>query len=366
MANPDEQHGPVKILTVGEGDLSFSLALQRCFGDAIVLTATTYITKEQLFARYKTAEATLCELLQGGAAVMHEIDACKLPHLDADIVVFNYPHLGDVPGDCHSPESTHVRQHRRLLSHFLHSARLRLLQQHSSEAAPGGGRHLKQRQVHVTLCGEQPTLWDLTESAASLGFAQLWPARAPSDLSAFLGEERWFLTEAAESRAKAGLTWARARRKWRSGELGCVHWASRYGYEFRRHDGEVTMNTDRSLSFVFVLSDTSPTDISPAIGHNLSDLKGYCSVCRESFSTEEALAAHLEAPAAPHEQERLHCQGCAKTFISERALAAHVASGSCKTRQGHSGYIGWFVEDAVLLQRVFVVHRSCSPPGIAR
>ena len=43
----------ISILTVGDGDLSFSLALARAFGDAIDLTATTLPDEEEVVKEEK-------------------------------------------------------------------------------------------------------------------------------------------------------------------------------------------------------------------------------------------------------------------------------------------------------------------------
>ena len=148
-----------RVLTVGDGDLSFSLALVRAFDIQVV--ATTWLSAEDLVQRYRSAAGTRDELLERGMPVLHEVDACnlqKLPELGYvdpfDVAMFNFPHLGDVAVDCHRPDSEHVRKHVALLSHFLHSAR--------SVAC----------EVHITLCGEQAALWDLHGSAERLGWLE--------------------------------------------------------------------------------------------------------------------------------------------------------------------------------------------------
>ena len=113
-----------RLLTVGDGDLSFSLALSRAFNVDII--ASTWLSEEDLLERYKSAAETRDELLQRGVVVLHEVDACHLEKLKdlspVDVAIFNFPHLGDVGADFHRPESEHVQRHVMLLSHFLHSA----------------------------------------------------------------------------------------------------------------------------------------------------------------------------------------------------------------------------------------------------
>ena len=53
----------VRVLTVGDGDLSFSLALARAFrGDELFLTATTLLTADELRETYGNAAPILAEL----------------------------------------------------------------------------------------------------------------------------------------------------------------------------------------------------------------------------------------------------------------------------------------------------------------
>ena len=150
-----------RVLTVGDGDLSFSLALCRAFGESVQMIASTFLSREDVCQRYKSASSTLEELVSIGACVLHGVDACRLEKLKElgcptplDVIIFNFPHLGDVAADCHNPDSQHVEQHRALLSHFLHSAR-----SVTSE-------------VQVTLCGEQASLWNLQNTAIRLAWKE--------------------------------------------------------------------------------------------------------------------------------------------------------------------------------------------------
>ena len=69
---------PLRVLTVGDGDLSYSLALQRAFGNAIQLTATVLPTEDELAATYTMAAANAAELRSRGATVLYGIDATAL------------------------------------------------------------------------------------------------------------------------------------------------------------------------------------------------------------------------------------------------------------------------------------------------
>ena len=88
---------PLRVLTVGDGDLSYSLALQRAFGDRLKLTATVLPSSEELVATYTSAAACAAELMARGATVLYGVDATAVTQASVgqqDAVVFNHPHLG--------------------------------------------------------------------------------------------------------------------------------------------------------------------------------------------------------------------------------------------------------------------------------
>ncbi|CAK9002811.1 unnamed protein product [Durusdinium trenchii] len=317
-----------RVLTVGDGDLSFSLALSRAFGEALQTTATTWLTCEELCSRYESAGSTREELLSSGVCVLHRVDACNLQLAELgcaaspfDVVIFNFPHLGDVAEDCHSPASEHVKQHQALLAHFLHSA--------SSVTS----------EVHLTLCGEQASLWDLHGAAERLGWKES-RRYAPIAVEDFaVGRLASLVAVPAEP------TW-RCRRKWRNGSLGFVHWASRYGYEHRRHESEQLMNIGNCTTFVFQTSDAGKAPCTLADAHAVQH---QCKICGQECQDGETLAQHLLLPASPAASAQIQvCQRCSKAFSSQRALQQHVAScGSIQAKaakekdlkQGN-GYVG--------------------------
>ncbi|KAJ1632911.1 hypothetical protein T492DRAFT_1113438 [Pavlovales sp. CCMP2436] len=89
------------MLLVGEGDLSFGLALARAFGEqgAHNLTVTTLDSEAFLGSQYAGALRNATELRARGAWVHHGVDATALHAHEAvlrtyDVVVFNFPHPG--------------------------------------------------------------------------------------------------------------------------------------------------------------------------------------------------------------------------------------------------------------------------------
>ena len=289
-----------RVLTVGDGDLSYSLAIARCCGEAIELTATVLPSEPELCATYARAAVNLRELRQRGARVLAKVDATLLPVETLgqhDAIVFNHPHLGlSVDQD---DEASHARHHEILLSHFLYTA--------ASALTPGGS-------IYVTLSGNQPHTWRLHAAAARVGLThvdELNPTSPP--LPTVFDLARADTLDGGHERPLRPATpqpgWA-ARRKYRNGALGSRHWLGKYGYEHRRCESDGEMDVSRSV--VHVLRKQSAAgphdgDEAPlAMGSPKSDMATKsssvqnpycCGICEEHFCSEEALRAHQLHPA---------------------------------------------------------------------
>jgi hypothetical protein len=149
-----EAHFPGRVLTVGDGNFSYSLALarQQHQDGGCVLTATSYDSYDELVDKYPES-ARICEHLEElGACVRHRVDATNLraslgKREDVgvfDRIVFNHPHCGE----------ENVRRHQSLLSHFYASA---------LEILAANGR------VLLTLAEGQPERWEALKRAQLAG-----------------------------------------------------------------------------------------------------------------------------------------------------------------------------------------------------
>eukprot|EP00947_MAST-08B_sp_MAST-8B-sp1_P001774 g1774.t1 len=205
--------GRVRVLTVGDGDLTYSVALARAYGSRIALTATTFVDADELVRTYELAAGCLEELAARGQQVRHGIDATTLEAADPplgtafDHIVFNHPHLG--LGDLKDTEA-HSKRHSVLVAHYFASARALL--------APAG-------QIHLTLSTSTSFVWS-----------------CHSELGPWTG----YLGQPFAVRSKK---WA-ARRRFRGGALGSKHWLGQYGYEHRRTAGDIDMRVDKSVELV--------------------------------------------------------------------------------------------------------------------
>ena len=136
---------PFRLLTVGDGDLSFSLALKRAYPQISVSASTLVETSTELCQTYANAAETLKELQDTwGEQILYGVNATKLEDTilcdgedeKFDIILFNHPHLGD--STLLQSEQRHCENHYALLSHYFYSAK-KLIKKN-------GGR------IHVCLC----------------------------------------------------------------------------------------------------------------------------------------------------------------------------------------------------------------------
>ena len=318
-----------RILTVGDGDLSYSVALARAFGDTIELTATTLLDEAELLATYSAAGSVLVELRERGVCVRHGVDATALdavqpPLGEQDRVVFNHPHLG--LADLNDVQA-HARRHEVLLAHYLATAAALL-------PAAGGA-------VHLTLCGNQPRAWSVEAHGTRLG----------------LGTPQSVDVSTAAAAASLGLApprppeegWA-ARARFRNGSLGSKHWLSRYGYEHRRSEGDLDMNVDRSVELVWR---ARPADVAgaaaaaaAAVGPRALGVPEPVAVLREwrqqrlgsAASADDAAPADApadgattataaEAPPPPPPPSQYMCVHCGAVLASRNRLFKHLGQG---------------------------------------
>lgn len=188
------------ILTVGDGDLSFSLGLLRRHGaDNIFLQPSVYDSKREMQRKYPdTSSSNTRELSQKfKAETKYSVDCCRLLESGEGVwknlfskIVFNFPHVGDedqsapvasskkkrgadapVAEDSPflSPVGSPVRVHQDLLLGFFRSARDCL--------AEDG-------EVHVALkTGEPYKSWKLPSlaKAADLRLDRVVPFAAPRE-----------------------------------------------------------------------------------------------------------------------------------------------------------------------------------------
>ncbi|KAG8469964.1 hypothetical protein KFE25_006419 [Diacronema lutheri] len=161
--------GCARVLAVGDGDLSFSLALCRGLRSGAAVTATTHLSRTELDAAYGCAAvgAIIDALGALGARVVHGVDATRLDGVDAsalggpfDRIVFNFPCVASADGAASADgQLAEMAANAALLrAFFAHAHRL---------LAPGG-------ELHVAHKTKPPfSHWRLAEIAAVAAAAEL-------------------------------------------------------------------------------------------------------------------------------------------------------------------------------------------------
>jgi hypothetical protein len=270
--------GRLKVLTVGDGDLTLSLSLARAYGDHISLTASVLDATGELLRAYPDAPTE--ELEQLNVPILFGLDATQLHQTSIsesdrwELILFHHPHLG--LATLTEDEAAHAGRHFRLLCHYLHAA-----QQVS-------------KLVHVCLCGTQPQTWRLQEAAERIGMELL--RKLPTALPFC----RIWIDDDDLPAATAQPQFA-APRRYRNGKLGSRHFLGKYGYMHRRTEGDryngtlTDMNVSGSEHFVFRKSEQVP--YLPAMALR----RIACQICNTDFHSEQALAKHVKAPAKPEE-----------------------------------------------------------------
>ena len=282
----------ISILTVGEGDLSLSLALVRAYGwrGQLELLATTLdSSKEDLLQVYPDADLGCLEESETHQ-LKFGIDACRIneeiPNRKFDVILFHHPHLG--LGSLKESEQYHVDKHHQLLSHYFYAAKHSLRDDGSSKGL-----------VHVCLCGTQPKSWRVMEAAQRQGLELVDQIESSRPFHMI-----WRSLE--ESEAQQPQPGHAAPRKFRNGKLGSRHWLGKYGYRHRRTEGKKyngnssDMNVSGSYHFVFASKGSSSDDHSLSIHSRDRTLPtNTCQICLASFESETALRNHLLQPALP-------------------------------------------------------------------
>ncbi|KAG1687745.1 hypothetical protein DVH05_004614 [Phytophthora capsici] len=286
-----------RVLTVGDGNFSYSLALAKQHKNGgndteLQLTATSYDSYDELVAKYPECKRICAQLKELGASVLHRVDATNIreslvaagaEEFKFDSVVFNHPHCGE----------ENVRRHQSLLSHFYSSALEVLEEKEESE-------------VLLTLAEGQPQRW-----------------------------------EAVERGIKAGLKLHR--------QVDDVDNDEVFGlaYERKRHQNgksfhQVTLHGEKkkqsSTLFIFRWqNDVKATDLTeeknkaPVSRKRKAEselpLEFACTQCERSFKSDQGLRTHVhmvhELEGGAVKKVLLPCEFCDRTFKKEDARRQH-------------------------------------------
>jgi hypothetical protein len=298
----------LKVLTVGDGDLSFSLALKRAYPHMIDLTASTLVeSSEELSLTYSNAAANETELEKTwGASILFHVDATRLEKTSSlktsssssssssstskfDLILFNHPHLGD--STLAVSEKLHAQRHYSLLCHYFHSAK-RFLEDHH-------GR------IHVCLCGTQAITWDLYKAANRNGLTLICQQGTEAPVDSWMFHGNAVLNDHTISPAPVQKHYPCPRR-YRNGKLGSKHYLGKYGYRHRRTGGDLfrgndnDMSVHQSVNYVFECRDGKGNMTNDDDTASMMRVDGFvCEICGIEFENACLLEKHLDSPAIP-------------------------------------------------------------------
>jgi N-acetylglucosaminylphosphatidylinositol deacetylase len=297
----------LKVLTVGDGDLTLSLALARAYGKKYLSLTASVLEASREKHQQAFPDAPLEELKERNVVVLYGVDAMQL-HTSKlllgvstkwNLVSFHHPHLGQstlMKGN----EAEHAQKHHQLLCHYLFSA---------SQVSD---------LVHVCLCGKQPQTWKLLEAAekqnlillktlsTAVPFARIWTPGNSETIGTSSQEDDKnnnnynVLPEAAT--VESGFS---APRRYWNGKLGSRHFLGKYGYRHRRTEGDMyggtcqDIDVSSSAHFVFATSQNHADNNNSNRPTDPDCENKICPVCRHCFETTTALDDHLLAPAIP-------------------------------------------------------------------
>lgn len=267
----------LKVLTVGDGDLSLSLALSRAYGHHIDLTASVLETDELNFLTVFQGRLRLQELKDRNVSVEWNVDATQLHtrfQNTWDLVCFHHPHLG-ISNLENENESERARIHHRLLCHYFHSASLVC------------------NNVHVCLTHTQPITWNLFEAAEHQNLTLIKKLSDSTPFANLWDNDDNNMTEPAQIKSHFA-----APRRYRNGKVS-RHFLGRYGYQHRRTEGDLfegssrDVNVSTSMHYVFTVKNKRADVVEK------KNEKMMCMICNEVFNSEVELKKHLASPVRP-------------------------------------------------------------------
>ena len=332
-------HLPCRVLTVGDGNLSFSLSLANMLRtistktSLLQLVATTFDDQSSLHTKYPECIQITKRLERCGAKISHRINAISLPPTlgSFSTIVFNHPHLGIEDAACH----------RTLLAHFFHSGRSLLR---------SGGRIL------ISLIEGQPERWKLVEEASRFGFVlvqqiPLHPLQFPEYEIKRTHSGRTFVGEHAKKQSNGS----------QSSTFYCFVQSSdahMYNNEERtvalvnkkRKRNKLTANSSSSSTSSSSTS-TSSTSTSSTSTSSTSNTMHACNICQRDFSTAQGLRTHthqVHVLKLNANAKTVKCSICTRDFRSETALEQHMLAkhGADQTIQPHTRQYAVISKDA--------------------
>lgn len=271
----------LSILTVGDGDLSASLALIKAYNPQYLVATTLLSSESELLKVYPHAQQIILDLKScvDSCTIMYGVDATQLHrhsnlmYHQFDLILFQHPHLGYSNLNNTDSSKTHTQLHSQLLAHYLYSAE-KLLCQNNPDAC-----------VHLCLCGESYLKWQLTESVERLGL----------EYHGIGSASKCLLSSYLNSNIMNGrIEHQKMRRK--------GHWLGRYGY---RHcptfPSDTKFDTNISASTHYFMK--RKKSLAKEVEAYPKDT-WICGICALHCNSEKELTDHILAPALQNSKNK--------------------------------------------------------------
>lgn len=292
------RHEPLTLLTLGDGDFSWSVDLAHHLASSpwsspTKLIATGVDTEKELHDKYRNATCWLRELQQHATKAQHlsvevhhqvdAVDSSSTTTLSADLVFFHHPHLG----------TEDAKRHASFLCHLFYAARETWL------------RHLSNGHLYLTLAAGQWERWSCARAAERHGFV--------------LHERFHFHGTALGTNARYEHRRHQTGKSFRARTAGSITFHYVHGTNQRHREPPLQLpwfqaivaNESRNCEASLVVA---PSDPFP------------CPHCDRSFQMERWLHQHVQAKhsddSAPSSTS-FPCESCDRTFLSRTGLEDH-------------------------------------------
>jgi 25S rRNA (uracil2634-N3)-methyltransferase len=168
-AKKNSMQQPREVLTIGDGDFSFSLSLAQSLqiGNFV---ATSYESSESVLSVYKHSAQNIQQLRHLGVEVRHVVDGKNIQgslfeskyRNNFDFIIWNFPCVRATGGA--DAQVADIPENKDLVRSFFSSARLFLRKQSSAVPSSSGG------EIHVTHKTFEPFCWwDIVSLAVEAG-----------------------------------------------------------------------------------------------------------------------------------------------------------------------------------------------------
>lgn len=287
----------LRILTIGDGDFSASLALLRAYPSLIQrLVATSLLSYAQVTETYPRAIEIIKELEQiENVDIVYGVDATQL-HVNMDlsgafdVVMFHHPHLGydtvvpkdnvhqhdnatkDQSTDDARNSNNSARRHECLIAHYLHSASQLLKKNNATNKETPNILPC----IHLCLCASSIENWNILQSVNDQGLQFAWGSPTAASSPTFQYYEQLLLHDDSDSICANEMqrqdVEKRLRECQRAKRKG--HWLGRHGYRHQPTFPDSTEFGNSTVSNSFHLFLTRSSGVPPCVR---------CRVCNEEF-----------------------------------------------------------------------------------